>query len=108
MSRGGTSMKRVGAQRNAVKAFCQIAAAVIAACFGIACSGSPVDREAVAAAPAETSTATGVERLYVLDCGVEHAADQSRWTVGFNVGKPIDISVKCYLIKHKQGYLLWD
>ena len=51
---------------------------------------------------------TGVDRLYVLDCGVGHAADQSRWSVGVNIGKPIDISVKCYLIRHAQGYFLWD
>jgi len=50
----------------------------------------------------------GVDRLYVLDCGQGHAADQSRWTVGVNVGKPVDISVSCYLIHDAQGYFLWD
>ena len=50
----------------------------------------------------------GVERLYVLDCGQGHATDQSRWSPGVNVGKPIDISVSCYLIRHAQGYFLWD
>ena len=49
-----------------------------------------------------------INRLYVLDCGQAHAADQSRWSPGVNVGKPIDISVSCYLIHHAQGYLLWD
>lgn len=48
------------------------------------------------------------DRLYVLDCGQGHVADQSRWTVGVNVGKPIDISVSCYLIHDSQGYFLWD
>ena len=49
------------------------------------------------------------DRLYVLDCGNGHAPDMSkRWTPGFNVGKPIDISVSCYLIHHAQGYFLWD
>ena len=48
------------------------------------------------------------DRLYVLDCGQGHTEDQSRWTVGVNVGKPIDISVSCYLIHDSQGYLLWD
>ena len=48
------------------------------------------------------------ERLYVLDCGQAHAADESRWTVGVNVGKPIDISDNCYLIRHGQDYFLWD
>lgn len=58
--------------------------------------------------PASKAAASGVDRLYVLDCGVGHAADQSRWSVGVNIGKPIDISVKCYLIRHAQGYFLWD
>ena len=53
-------------------------------------------------------TGKGVDRLYVLDCGQGHATDESRWTVGVNVGKPIDISVSCYLIHHTDGYFLWD
>src|SRR5579872_4023172 len=48
------------------------------------------------------------DRLYVLDCGQGHSNDESRWTVGFNVGKPIDISVSCYLIHHGNDYFLWD
>jgi len=56
-------------------------------------------------AAAQTS---GVERLYVLDCGDAHAPDQSRWSPGVNVGKPIDITDNCYLIHHKQGWMLWD
>src|SRR5512141_3056582 len=55
------------------------------------------------------SKAEGVDRLYVLDCGNGHAPDESRrWTPGFNIGKPIDISVSCYLIHNAQGYFLWD
>ena len=56
-------------------------------------------------AAAQTS---GVERLYVLDCGDAHAPDQARWSPGVNVGKPIDISDNCYLIHHKSGWMLWD
>jgi N-acyl homoserine lactone hydrolase len=48
------------------------------------------------------------DRLYVLDCGQGHANDESRWTVGVNVGKPIDISVSCYLVRHGSDYFLWD
>ena len=51
---------------------------------------------------------TGVERLYILDCGHGHAPDQSRWTPGANVGKPIDLVDNCYLIKHAQGWFMWD
>jgi N-acyl homoserine lactone hydrolase len=51
----------------------------------------------------------GVDRVYILDCGSGRAPDESRrWTPGFNVGKPINISVNCYLIHHAQGYFLWD
>ncbi len=51
---------------------------------------------------------SGVDRLYVFDCGAAHAPDQSRWSPGVNVGQPIDIVDNCYLIHHKQGYMLWD
>lgn len=54
------------------------------------------------------STGKGVERLYVLDCGQGHAPDESRWTVGVNVGKPIEISDSCFLVKHGADYFLWD
>lgn len=62
----------------------------------------------MAAAAQPQSQASGVDRLYILDCGQGHAPDESRWTVGVNVGKPIDISVNCYLIHDTQGYFLWD
>lgn len=61
-----------------------------------------------AAAGRAQAAAGGVDRLYILDCGQGHAADQSRWTVGVNVGKPIDISVNCYLIRHGRDWFLWD
>lgn len=48
------------------------------------------------------------DRLYILDCGQGHAPDESRWTVGVNAGKPIDISVNCYLVHHGSDYFLWD
>ncbi len=61
------------------------------------------------AGPGAAQSASGIDRLYVLDCGWAHAADQSRWSPGVNVGKPIDISDNCYLIHHvKAGYLLSD
>ncbi len=51
---------------------------------------------------------TGVERLYVLNCGEGTAGDISRWSPGVNVGKSMDFVNSCYLIKHSQGWLLWD
>lgn len=49
-----------------------------------------------------------VDRLYVLDCGHNAASDQSRWSPGVNVGKPIELSDNCYLIRHGSDWLLWD
>jgi N-acyl homoserine lactone hydrolase len=54
------------------------------------------------------SEKTGVDWLYVLDCGIGHATDQSRWSPGVNVGVPLDVIDNCYLIHHAHGYLLWD
>jgi N-acyl homoserine lactone hydrolase len=49
-----------------------------------------------------------VERLYILNCGEGVAGDISRWSPGVNVGKSMDLVDNCYLIKHSQGWLLWD
>jgi len=57
------------------------------------------------AIPAAAQT---VERLYVMDCGHNAATDQARWSPGVNVGKPIELSDNCYLIKHGTQWLLWD
>src|SRR5436305_945626 len=52
---------------------------------------------AFALTPASMQGATsGVERLYILNCGEGIAGDISRWSPGVN------------LIKHAQGWLLWD
>ena len=50
----------------------------------------------------------GVEKLYVLNCGEGTAGDISRWTPGLNEGKTMDFVDTCYLIKHTQGWFLWD
>ncbi|HTT10964.1 MAG TPA: N-acyl homoserine lactonase family protein [Burkholderiaceae bacterium] len=56
-----------------------------------------------------TAAAEGtVERLYILDCGVNQGKDQGRWSPGVNEGKPIEFSDNCYLIRHAKGLLLWD
>jgi glyoxylase-like metal-dependent hydrolase (beta-lactamase superfamily II) len=43
-----------------------------------------------------------------LNCGEGVAGDISRWSPGVNVGKSMDFVDSCYLIKHGQGWLLWD
>src|SRR5262247_275518 len=50
----------------------------------------------------------GIEKLYILNCGEGVAGDISRWSPGVNVGKSMDFVDNCYLIKHAQGWLLWD
>jgi len=51
---------------------------------------------------------SGVEKLYVLNCGEGVAGDISRWSPGINEGKSMDFVDNCYLIKHAQGWFLWD
>src|SRR5438876_1285770 len=64
---------------------------------------------AFALTPASMQGATsGVERLYILNCGQGIAGDISRWSPGVNVGKSMDFADNCYLIHHAQGWLLWD
>jgi N-acyl homoserine lactone hydrolase len=54
------------------------------------------------------SSKPGVEKLYVLNCGEGVAGDISRWSPGLNEGKSMDFVDNCYLIKHSQGWFLWD
>lgn len=51
---------------------------------------------------------TGIERLYIMNCGEGIAGDISRWSPGVNEGKSMPFVDNCYLIKHSQGWLLWD
>ena len=51
---------------------------------------------------------SGVEKLYILDCGEGVAGDISRWSPGVNEGKSMDFVDTCYLIRHAQGWFLWD
>jgi glyoxylase-like metal-dependent hydrolase (beta-lactamase superfamily II) len=54
------------------------------------------------------SAKPGIERLYILNCGEGVAGDISRWSPGVNEGKSMDFVDSCYLIKHAQGWFLWD
>ena len=58
--------------------------------------------------PSYAQAQPGVERLYILNCGEGVAGDISRWSPGVNVGKSMDFVDNCYLIKHSQGWMLWD
>ena len=59
-------------------------------------------------APASAQGGPGVERLYILNCGEGVAGDISRWSPGVNVGRSMEFVDNCYLIRHAQGWVLWD
>jgi N-acyl homoserine lactone hydrolase len=56
----------------------------------------------------DPTEAGAAEKLYRLDCGHSLANDESVWTPGKNVGRNIEFSSTCWLIKHARGWLLWD
>jgi N-acyl homoserine lactone hydrolase len=57
----------------------------------------------ISASVASAQTKTGVDKLYILNCGEGIAGDISRWSPGINVGKSMDFVDNCYLIHHTQG-----
>jgi N-acyl homoserine lactone hydrolase len=59
-------------------------------------------------APSHAQSRPSLERLYILNCGEGVAGDISRWSPGVNEGKSMDFVDNCYLIKHAQGWMLWD
>ncbi|MCD9109239.1 N-acyl homoserine lactonase family protein [Bradyrhizobium japonicum] len=73
--------------------------------FALAVAGLALSGHAAVA----QSEKSGVEKLYVLNCGEGTAGDISRWTPGLNEGKSMDFVDSCYLIKHSsKGWFLWD
>jgi glyoxylase-like metal-dependent hydrolase (beta-lactamase superfamily II) len=48
------------------------------------------------------------QKLYRIDCGHSIANDESVWTPGKNIGRAVEFSSTCWLIKHRDGWLLWD
>jgi N-acyl homoserine lactone hydrolase len=75
---------------------------LIAAAFSIAALS------ALSNQPAQAQATPGLERLYILNCGEGTAGDISRWSPGVNEGKSMPFVDNCYLIKHGQGWMLWD
>jgi N-acyl homoserine lactone hydrolase len=66
-------------------------------------------RDACAGSGLPDPTKAGVaQRLYRLDCGRSLANDESVWTPGENVGRSIEFSSTCWLVKHGNEWLLWD
>lgn len=50
---------------------------------------------------------SGVDRLYILNCGEGVAGDISRWS-GTDAGRSMPMAENCYLIRHGADWLLWD
>ena len=63
---------------------------------------------ALTAGAAHAQQKPGIERLYVLNCAEGTAGDIGRWSPGVNEGKSMPFVDTCYLIKHTQGWFLWD
>lgn len=61
---------------------------------------------AIGAAALAQQGKSGTERLYVLYCGDIALNDMGRFSPGFS--GPGALSVTCYLVKHQQGWLLFD
>ncbi len=62
----------------------------------------------LASAPSLAQKKSGVDKLYILDCGEGIAGDISRWSPGVNVGKSMPFVDNCYLIHHTTGWMMWD
>ena len=65
------------------------------------------DANAASKLPDQNNAGTAA-KLYRLDCGHSLANDESVWTPGENVGRNIEFSSTCWLIKHGSEWLLWD
>ena len=56
----------------------------------------------------DATSAGFAEKLYRLDCGHSLANDELVWTPGENVGRSIEFSSTCWLIRRGKEWLLWD
>ena len=79
--------------------------AALGMAVGVLLAGLPFS----GAASATLTEKSGVaDRLYRIDCGHSLANDESVWTPGENIGKSIEFSSTCYLIRHGGSSLMWD
>jgi len=84
----------------------KVAVSFVLVAFSFMMEGTP---DANAASKLPDPIKAGVaEKLFRLDCGRSLANDESVWTPGENVGRSIEFSSTCWLIKHGSEWLLWD
>ena len=70
-----------------------------------------VDGRLIATAEVRLPDATSAgfaEKLYRLDCGHSLANNELVWTPGENLGRSIEFSSTCWLIRWGKEWLLWD
>ena len=84
----------------------KVAASFVLVAFLLMMDGTP-DSNAASKLP-DPIKAGVAEKLFRLDCGRSLANDESVWTPGENVGRSIEFSSTCWLIKHGSEWLLWD
>src|SRR5271165_1990386 len=84
----------------------KVAVSFVLVAFSLMMEGTP---DANAGSKLSDPIKAGVaEKLFRLDCGHSLANDESVWTPGENVGRRIEFSSTCWLIKHGSEWLLWD
>ena len=79
--------------------------AALGMAVGVLLAGLPLSGAATATLTEKSGVA---DRLYRIDCGHSLANDESVWTPGENIGKSIEFSSTCYLIRHGGSSLMWD
>jgi N-acyl homoserine lactone hydrolase len=79
--------------------------AALGMALGVLLAGLPLSGAATATLTEKSGVA---DRLYRIDCGHSLANDESVWTPGENIGKSIEFSSTCYLIRHGGSSLMWD
>jgi N-acyl homoserine lactone hydrolase len=84
----------------------KVAAIFVLVAFSLMMAGMQ-DVSAASALP-DPIKAGVAEKLFRLDCGRSLANDESVWTPGENVGRSIEFSSTCWLMKHGPEWLLWD
>jgi N-acyl homoserine lactone hydrolase len=49
-----------------------------------------------------------IERLYILNGGLARVEDAAIYSPGVHVSQPMTLSCNVYLLKHSEGWLIWD
>jgi N-acyl homoserine lactone hydrolase len=84
----------------------KVAATFVSVAFWLMMEAAPV--ALAGSALPDPIKASVAKKLFRLDCGRSLANDESVWTPGENVGRSIEFSSSCWLIKHGSEWLLWD